>query len=77
MKINQYAVMVKDFSYSYYAPSTIEAGRRLCIGRFGHLTHEGLVFTVGHGANEIIPRDHFRLEEEVVETVTRRSVRAL
>ena len=56
------AVMIKDFNYEYYAPCTIPAGRRLRIGSFGRLIPEGLVFNVGHGANEVIPRDYFIIE---------------
>ena len=73
--MKKFAVMDKEFSYNYYAPSVIKVGDRIPIGPMNRLIPEGLVFVVGHGANEVIPNGYFHLEEEVIERVEHRVVR--
>ena len=67
-----YAVLDKDFTYNYYSTTTLRKGQEFRVGRrYGYeLYKEGLCFTLGHGASEMIPRSHFHLEEETELTVT-------
>lgn len=68
-----YARLKEDFTYEFYGKNTEKAGRVYNLRNYT-LTRGGLVFTLGHGASEIIPMDKLELfieTDEVVTTVTR------
>jgi len=68
----RYAILKKDFTYAYYTTKTIEAGTKFRVGGpHGYrLYREGLAFTLGHGASEMIPMELLELVEETDEVVT-------
>ena len=76
-----FAVMDRPFTYEYYTKTTIKKGERFRIrtggGDYGYkLLDEGLLIILGHGADEIIPKDRFHLEaEEEVVTTTKKPAR--
>lgn len=74
-----FAVMDRQFTYEYYGKNVVKKGARLRVGNRGYgyqLLEEGLLIILGHGADEIIPRDRFHLEvEEEVVTVTKKPAR--
>lgn len=73
----RFAVLNKNFTYDYYGKHTIEAGARFKIGGRGgyRLAQVGLVMTLGHGVQEIIPGDCFHIETEVTETTKVTTIR--
>ena len=61
-----FAVMDRDFNYEYYTKHTVEKGTRHRVGPYGHrLTNEGFIIILGHGADQLVPKGCFHLEEEV------------
>ena len=60
-----FLVMVKPFTYEYYVKHTMKVGHRMEIHP-RDLRDNGYYMIVGHGMNEIIPRDCFRLEEVAI-----------
>ena len=74
-----YIVMDEAFEYEYYNKNVIKKGARFAVGRHheggvGVLKEDGFVLIIGHGADVLIPRDKFHLEEveKVVKEVRRR-----
>lgn len=60
-----YVVMDEAFEYEYYNKNVIKKGARFAVGRGGNgvLVDDGFVLLVGHGADVLIPREKFHLEE--------------
>lgn len=74
-----FAVMDRAYTYNYYTKNTIRKGTQFRIGGpHGYrLLDDGLLLVLGHGADELVPRDRFHLEIEeeqqvLVTTTTRR-----
>ena len=57
-----FLVMEKPYTYDWYGEHTYKVGYRREID-LRDLRDNGYYMTIGHGMNEIIPRDCFRLEE--------------
>lgn len=57
-----FLVMEKPYTYEWYGEHTYKVGYRREIDP-RDLRDNGYYMTIGHGMNEIIPRDYFRLEE--------------
>ena len=67
------AVLDRDFTYEFYGvKTTCHKGQAYVVGGRGAypLVKEGIVITLGHGYDVVIPRTHFHLEEETTETTT-------
>ena len=62
-----YIVMDEAFEYEYYNKNVIKKGARFAVGRgrdgAGVLKEDGFVLVIGHGADVLIPREKFHLEE--------------
>lgn len=62
-----YIVMDEAFEYEYYNKNVIKKGARFAVGRgrggAGVLQDDGFVLIIGHGADVLIPREKFHLEE--------------
>lgn len=60
-----FLVMKKPYTYEWYGKHTYKVGYRQEINR-RDLRDNGYCMIIGHGMNEIIPRDCFRLEEVTI-----------
>jgi hypothetical protein len=75
----QVATLIKDFTYNFYGENTIPKGRQFRYGgRTGNtMTKDGLVFILGHGADQLIPMEYLKvrtIEEITTTTVTVREL---
>ena len=69
VKIKTFLVIEKPYTYEWYGEHTYKVGHRMEIDP-RDLRSGGYVMTIGHGMNEIIPQDHFRVEDvEIRRTV--------
>lgn len=60
-----FLVMEKPYTIHWYTPQTYEVGQRMEINP-RDLRDNGYYMTIGHGMNEIIPRDCFRIEKVTI-----------
>ena len=69
-----FIVMNQEYVYEYYNTNVIRKGTRMRVGPrptgSGFLQEDGFVLIIGHGADVLIPRDRFDIEDVVTETVT-------
>lgn len=73
-----FAVMDRDFTYEYYRKEILEKGSRYRVGPHGNrLTDKGFILVLGHGANEIVPKEFFHLEEDIITVTTTTKTRRI